>query len=75
MPISWSELHGDELEGTVSEWLEEAARQSELNKGRVFCRNCEDFIRRPEMKRFVKDDDTVDLLCPDCDAVLAEDIA
>ena len=72
MSISWSELHGEEPEGTVGDWLAEASRQQELNKGRVFCKSCQDYIRRPEMKRWVRDDETVDLLCPGCDAVLVE---
>ena len=76
MSISWAELHGEEdLIGTASDWLAEAARQRELNKGRVFCRVCEDFIQRSEMKRWTKDDDWTDLLCPGCDSVLVEDFS
>ena len=68
----WADLHGEEPEGSVSDWLKEAARQAELNKGRVYCRNCEVFVHRPEMKRWNKDDETIDLLCPGCDTVLVE---
>lgn len=71
---SWSELHGEENEGKVSDWLAGARDAAEKNRGRVFCKNCQDFIHRDEMKKWHKDDETTDLLCPDCDSVLVEDV-
>ena len=68
----WAELHGEEPEGSASDWLAEAARQAELNKGRVFCKRCQDFIRRDEMRVWRADDDTIRHSCPGCDVELME---
>lgn len=74
MSDSWSELHGEDGGYTVREWFAEAARVAERNKGRVFCRPCDDFIRQDEMIKTTRDDETIDLVCPGCGAVLVEDV-
>jgi Zn finger protein HypA/HybF involved in hydrogenase expression len=69
----WADLYGEEP-GEGFGWFAEAARQAELRRGSVYCKNCDDFIKRDEMKRYTRDDETVDLLCPGCDSVLVEDV-
>lgn len=41
-------------------------------KSGLYCRNCEDFMKFNEMKPWHNDDETVDMLCPGCDAVLVK---
>lgn len=41
-------------------------------KSGIYCQNCEAEIQFSEMKNWRKDDETVDKLCPGCDAVLIE---
>lgn len=58
-------------------WLDlygEDGIEPEPKREGVYCRNCDDYIERKEMKRWVKDDDTIDLLCPGSDETLIEDI-
>jgi len=47
-------------------------RAANQNRKGVYCRNCQCLVEYGEMKPFRKDDDTVDMLCNGCDAVLVE---
>jgi len=43
-----------------------------INQKGVYCKYCEFLVEYSDMKPWRKDDDTVDMLCPGCDSVLAE---
>ena len=68
----WADLYGEEPEGTVSDWLAGAKAAAERNKGRVFCKRCQDFIHLDEMRIWRADDDTIRHSCPGCDTELME---
>lgn len=67
----WADLHGEDYPKrkyfSALDWL----RGESPRKG-VYCRNCEDLIEYSEMKPRRKDDDSVEMLCPDCGATLVE---
>ena len=67
----WADLHGEDYPKrryfSALDWM----REEQPRKG-IYCRNCEDVIEYSEMKHWGKDDETVDMLCPDCGAVLVE---
>lgn len=61
---NWSDLYG--------EWdTQKGDNVPDRTRG-IYCHNCDDLILWNEMKPWKKDDDTLDMLCPGCDAVLIE---
>lgn len=68
----WADLHGEDYPKRKFFSALDWARGEDKTVRGIYCRNCDCIIEFSEMKPWGKDDDTVDMLCPDCGEVLVE---
>ncbi len=68
----WADLHGEDYPRNRCFSALDWARGKDKTRKSVYCRNCDCYVEFGEMKPYRKDDDTVDMLCNGCDAVLVE---
>lgn len=61
-----------EADKQIAEGVAIAKMVMKENRKGVYCKRCEFLVEYSDMKSWRKDDETVDMLCPDCGAVLVE---